>query len=171
MEKQIAPDVRLVPAANGAAIEIARELLEEYADSLAVDLCFQHFDEELRRLPGAYAPPEGCLLLATVHGHVAGCAAMRQQAAGLCEMKRLYVRPRYRGLGIGRRLAEAVMKRARAAGYRHMRLDTLPLMEPARCLYGSLGFVETRPYYWNPIAGVVYMEADLSDSGSQVSIR
>lgn len=142
-----------------------RLLMQEYAQGLGVDLCFQGFDQELAQLPGAYAPPRGTMRLARVDGLAAGCCALRAVDAvdyvNACEMKRLYVRPQFRGLGLGRRLAEEIMEAARLAGYASVLLDTLDTMETARAMYQDLGFVEIPPYYYNPIAGSHYLKADL----------
>ncbi|MFN0186073.1 MAG: GNAT family N-acetyltransferase, partial [Aquabacterium sp.] len=131
-------DVRLVQAADVAQLDAARAIFREYAASLAIDLCFQGFEDELAALPGDYAAPQGALLLALVDGAVAGCGALRPLAdvdyANACEMKRLYVRDGYRGLGLGRQLAQALMDRATEAGYSCMLLDTLDEMETARGL-------------------------------------
>jgi ribosomal protein S18 acetylase RimI-like enzyme len=141
------------------------EIFREYADSLDVDLCFQNFDAELASLPGEYALPRGQLLLAFVDGELAGCGALRPFAdaddGNSCEMKRLYVRPRFRGVGLGRVLAQALFDEARRAGYSTILLDTLDDMEAARELYATLGFVEVPPYYFNPIAGAHYLKAEL----------
>jgi putative acetyltransferase len=133
-------------------------LFEEYADSLEIDLDFQGFGEELASLPGEYGSPDGCLLLALWQGQVAGCVALRQFSPGICEMKRLYTKPQFRGLGIGRALCNAIIARARRIGYERMRLDTLSSMETARGLYASLGFKEIGPYRYNPIEGAHFME-------------
>lgn len=146
-------------------IEPAREILREYARSLAIDLCFQNFDAELASLPGEYAPPGGQLLLAFVGDALAGCGGLRSLAdvdyANACEMKRLFVRPAFRRFGLGRVLAEALLDEARRAGYSVMLLDTLDEMESARELYSTLGFEEIAPYYFNPIPGAHYLKAEL----------
>ncbi|WP_418321282.1 GNAT family N-acetyltransferase [Piscinibacter sakaiensis] len=144
--------------------ETAR-IFREYAASLDIDLCFQDFAVELAALPGEYAPPRGHLLLAVVEGVVAGCGALRplpdSDYANACEMKRLYVRPAFRGFGIGRLLVQALLDEATRAGYSSVLLDTLDEMEAARGLYASFGFEEIPPYYFNPIAGAHYLKADL----------
>jgi ribosomal protein S18 acetylase RimI-like enzyme len=139
-------------------IETARALFVEYQKSLGISLCFQGFDAEVASLPGAYAPPEGRLLLAFVGDEPAGCVALRKLGDGICEMKRLWVRPAFRGMRLGRRLAEAVLSEARVAGYRAIRLDTLPSMREAQALYVSLGFVDIPPYNDHPIEGTRFME-------------
>jgi putative acetyltransferase len=150
--------LRIVAAEAGDTLKEARILFEEYAASLGIDLDFQNFSAELRHLPGDYAPPAGRLLLAQWHGETAGCIALRQLGDGICEMKRLYVRPRFQGLGIGRALAEAVINEARTIGYARLRLDTLPSMTRARAMYAALGFQEIAPYRYNPIEGTAFME-------------
>lgn len=149
-------------ATGPADMAIVHELFVEYADWLDFDLCFQGFDEELATLPGKYAPPEGGLWLARVDTAPAGVVGMRPLDEGICELKRLWVRPDFRGHSLGRRLTETAIAAARAAGYRSMRLDTIGrLMQQARALYESLGFRETAPYYRNPHPGADYMELDL----------
>ncbi|TWO68310.1 GNAT family N-acetyltransferase [Caenimonas sedimenti] len=142
-----------------------RAIFREYADGLGVDLCFQQFDEELAGLPGDYAPPRGALLLARVDGKLAGCCALRPldtaDYPNAAEMKRLFVRPAFRSLGLGRRLAEAILDAGRQAGYGCVLLDTLDDMEAARALYEDLGFEDIPPYYHNPIAGAHYLKANL----------
>ncbi|MFL5495890.1 MAG: GNAT family N-acetyltransferase [Gemmatimonadales bacterium] len=151
---------RILPA-RGQDIDVARELFREYAASLGVDLEFQGFSDELATLPAGYAPPGGGLLLAWEGGDAAGCVAFRPLEPGICEMKRLYVRPAYRGTGLGRRLAERVVREARDAGYGRMRLDTLPAMAGARALYQALGFRPIPPYRANPIDGAAFLELTL----------
>jgi ribosomal protein S18 acetylase RimI-like enzyme len=140
-------------------------LFLEYARSLPVDLCFQNFEQELRELPGEYNAPRGALLIALVNGNLAGCCALRPldgvDYANACEMKRLFVRPDFRGLGLGRQLAEGILDAARLAGYDRILLDTLDDMESARALYEDLGFEDIPPYYFNPIAGAHYLKAEL----------
>ena len=166
-----APDIRLIEPDTPALLEATREIFREYADGLGIDLCFQHFDEELAALPGEYAAPGGALLLACVDGQLAGCGAMRALAdvdySNACEMKRLYVRRAFRGFGIGRLLAQALLDRAHQAGFTNMLLDTLDDMESARSLYETLGFEEIPPYYYNPIPGAHYLRADLHDGSTR----
>ncbi len=146
-------------------LESARALLQEYADSLSVDLCFQNFALELQSLPGDYAPPRGGLLLAWVDGALAGCCALRPldtaDYPNAAEMKRLYVRKAFRGFGLGRQLTEGILDVARQAGYACVLLDTLDEMESARALYTDLGFEEIPPYYHNPIAGSHYLKVNI----------
>jgi GNAT superfamily N-acetyltransferase len=149
-------------ADSATQIAQARELFLEYAQSLGFSLCFQNFDRELTKLPGDYAPPEGRLLLAQHDGELAGCVALRKLESGICEMKRLYLRPQFRGKGLGRVLAERVISEARQIGYEKMRLDTVePVMKDAVAMYGRLGFKEVAPYRLNPLAGAMYMELEL----------
>ena len=153
--------MQIIEATALPDIERARSLFREYETSLGVDLCFQGFEQELAGLPGAYAPPSGRLLLAVDDGRPAGCVALRPLGADGCEMKRLYVRPEFRGRRVGRLLAERVIAEARAIGYPRMRLDTLPSMKEAIPLYRSLGFAEIGPYYANPVPGALFMERAL----------
>jgi GNAT superfamily N-acetyltransferase len=156
--------VTVVQAHSPAHVETARELFLEYADWLAVDLCFQGFDQELASLPGDYAPPRGRLLLALVDDRPAGCVALRPLAADTAELKRLYVRENWRGRGIGRWLVERVIDDARHIGYARIQLDSLPTMTSAAALYRSLGFVAREPYYDTPLVHTVFMELLLSGS-------
>jgi ribosomal protein S18 acetylase RimI-like enzyme len=149
-------------AGSPSQIAQARDLFLEYAQSLGFSLCFQGFDKELAGLPGDYAPPEGRLLLAEYDGALAGCVALHKLEPGICEMKRLYLRPQFRGKGLGRALAERIFSEARQIGYQRMRLDTVePIMKDAVAMYRQLGFKEIAPYRPNPIAGAMYMELEL----------
>lgn len=155
-------DFVLLQAITPAQIAQVRELFLEYAQSLGFSLCFQNFDQELAGLPGDYAPPGGRLLLAQFHGELAGCVALHKFDGEICEMKRLYLRPKFRGKKLGRVLAEAVIAEARQIGYRRMRLDTVgPVMQDAVAMYRKLGFREIAPYRANPMAGTLYLELTL----------
>ena len=154
--------MNLIQAQSSEEIGRARALFEQYAAGLGIDLCFQNFAKELAELPGAYVPPSGRLLLAVEAGQTAGCVALRKIADGVCEMKRLYVRPEFRGTGLGRTLAEAIILAAREIGYQQMRLDTLPgKMDRAIAMYRDLGFKEIGPYYENPVESALFMELEL----------
>ena len=154
--------VELIQVEYGPRLDDIRELFLEYARSLDFDLCFQNFDEELRELPGEYAPPEGRLILCRVQEAAAGCIALKSLGHGICEMKRLFVRPQFRGKGLAITLGRRIVEEARQFGYKVMRLDTIAgKMEPAIALYRSLGFQEIPPYYDNPIPNAVYFELDL----------
>lgn len=179
------PDIVMYTPTEAHELEAARAIFRDYAASLLIDLGFQNFDDELAGLPGEYEEPRGALLLALVDtadtrvpvaaqplrrangslAHVAGCCALRPldtaDYPNAAEMKRLYVRPEFRGVGLGRQLAEAILDAARGAGYACVLLDTLDDMESARALYEDLGFVEVPPYYHNPIAGSHYLKAEL----------
>lgn len=153
--------MKIYPAETDKDIEIVRTLFAEYADSLGFDLGFQGFEEELANLPGCYAPPEGCILLAKYNEEIAGCVALRKLSDGICEGKRLYVKPEFRGLKIGRKLAEAIIEEAREIGYSRIRADTVGSMKTALALYMSLGFKKIEPYRHNPIEGAVFIELEL----------
>ena len=153
--------MEIVPAQSDTDLLAARNLFVEYAVNLGVDLCFQGFQEELDGLPGAYSAPDGRLLLVIDGDRAAGCVAIRKLGEGICEMKRLYVKPGNRGQGLGRRLAEAVIAEAGTIGYKKMRLDSLTSLKEAATLYRSLGFVEIPPYRYNPLPEAVFMELRL----------
>jgi GNAT superfamily N-acetyltransferase len=152
----------LAQAETPTQIAQARELFLEYAQSLGFSLCFQGFDQELTSLPGDYAPPDGRLLLARYENQLAGCVTLHKLELEVCEMKRLYLRPQFRGKGLGRVLAERIIAEACEIGYRRMRLDTVePVMKDAVAMYRRLGFQQVAPYRANPIAGAMYMELKL----------
>ena len=155
-------DFRIVDVSTNEDIRTARMLFEEYAAWLDIDLSFQNFRDELAGLPGDYAPPDGRLLLAQSGSEAAGCVALRRFDECACEMKRMWVRPRFRGFALGRRLAERVIAEAGEVGYARMLLDSLPSLRSALSLYRSLGFREISPYRYNPEPGAVFMELDLS---------
>jgi ribosomal protein S18 acetylase RimI-like enzyme len=154
--------VEIIEALTPPLVATARALILEYAGSLEIDLSFQDLDHELATLPGDYAPPSGCLLLALREGVPAGCIALRRLGESICEMKRMWVIPEFRRAGIGSMLAGEVIKRARRIGYRVMRLDTLASMRSALAIYDSLGFREIGAYRYNPEPDAVYMELDLT---------
>lgn len=153
--------MQIVAAHTHAFLPLVRELFTEYARSTGIDFCFQNFERELAELPGKYAPPDGRLFLSVENESAAGCVALRKIADGVCEMKRLYVRPAFRGSGLGRRLANETIFAARGIGYDRMRLDTLASMTPAIALYESLGFQRIPAYYDNPNESAVYLELKL----------
>jgi ribosomal protein S18 acetylase RimI-like enzyme len=165
------PSIELLAADTPAQVQAVRELFQEYAASLSVDLCFQNFAAELAGLPGDYAQPAGALLLALVDGAPAGCVAMRalpeSDHTNACEMKRLYVRRAFRRFGLGRLLTQRLMDLATQAGHSCMLLDTLDDMEAARGLYTSLGFEEIPPYYFNPLPGAHYLKVELDAPGTR----
>ena len=151
----------IAEATSAEDFTAGRILIEEYAATLGVDLCFQNFSEEIANLAIIYGPPRGCLLFARNNKELAGCVAVRNQTTTVCEMKRLYVRPRYRGMGLGRLLAVSAIGRAQQLGYSRIVLDTLPNMTEAHSLYKSLGFREVEGYYQNPVGGVRYLARGL----------
>ena len=159
------PPVIDIHALSPADIDEARALLLDYQSGLGLDLCFQGFEQELAELPGDYSPPNGVFLLARVDGLAAGCCALRplplSDHLNACEMKRLFVRQGYRGLGLGRRLVDATLAQAHVAGYNTVLLDTLNDMETARSLYRAVGFVETEPYHLSPLPGAHYLKRAL----------
>jgi putative acetyltransferase len=159
----------IAEALDAEAVEACRRLFVEYQQGLGVSLCFQGFDQELASLPGDYARPRGRLLLARISGEPAGCVALRPLADGAAEIKRLYVRAAFRGMGIGRTLAECVIDEARSLGYRALKLDTLPAMNEAQRLYAELGFVDTAPYNDNPVDGVRFLALDLAGRPAPIS--
>jgi putative acetyltransferase len=159
------PSISLSTPVLAAELKATSDIFREYAISLGFDLCFQDFEGEIAHLPGDYATPRGALLLAKVDGAIAGCCALRpldsSDYVNAAEMKRLYVRPAFRGLGLGRQLAEAILDEAHMGGYDSVLLDTLDDMEIARAMYEELGFKEIPPYYHNPLAGAHYLKVDL----------
>ncbi len=151
--------MKLIQVESDSEVQETRRLFEEYAAWLGVNLCFQNFEKELAELPGDYTPPDGRLLLAVENDQVAGCVALRKIGEGIGEMKRLYVRPEFRGRGLGRKLTETVIQVAREIGYQRLRLDTLPgKMDQAIAMYCSLGFTSIERYYNNPYETAAFME-------------
>ncbi len=159
------PDIRLAAPTGDQGLSELRALFLDYAEQLGVDLGFQSFEQELASLPGDYAEPRGTLLLAWVDGQPAGCCALRPldtiDYPNAAEMKRLFVRKAFRGFGLGRQLAEAILDAARLRGYTSVLLDTIDDMEAARALYEELGFVDIPPYYYNPLPGAHYLKVEL----------
>jgi GNAT superfamily N-acetyltransferase len=155
--------VKIAQATTKASIENTKKLIREYAESLEFDLGFQNFDREMDDFPGQYAAPTGGLYLAVDEKQPVGCVALRDLGSGVCEMKRLYVRPESRGKNIGRLLAETVIRAAKNLGYDLMRLDTIPSMKQANMLYKVLGFKEIPPYRFNPIEGAIFFELNLKE--------
>jgi putative acetyltransferase len=159
--------LQIEQASSSEQIDLARTLFQEYGASLGFSLCFQNFDKELAGLPGDYAPPKGRLLLAYLESQPAGCVALHEFERGIAEMKRLYVRPGFRGKRVGLALANAIIEAARGIGYARMRLDTVPSeMRDAVKMYQRLGFQEIAPYRANPQPGTLYLELDLTKSQS-----
>ena len=159
------PTIQFITPDSPTHLDAIRQIFNEYAGQLGIDLCFQNFEAELANLPGEYCLPTGALLLALVDGEVAGCCGLRPLDSvdypNAAEMKRLYVRKAFRRFGLGRQLAESALDAARVAGYHCVLLDTLDDMESARALYVELGFREIPPYYHNPIPGAHYLKADI----------
>ena len=152
----------IIEATTAEDYTAGKNLIEEYAEALGVDLCFQNFSKEIAELPKIYGPPHGCLLLARIDGETVGCVAVRSQRDTVCEMKRLYVRPTFRGTGLGLLLATSLIETAREIGYQKMRLDTLPgKMDRAIAMYQRLGFKNIDPYYFNPVENAAFMELEL----------
>ncbi len=165
----------IAEAVTAEQIAEAKQLFEEYAHSLGFSLCFQGFDKELAGLPGDYAPPRGRLLLAHVDGELAGCVALHGISAtedGAGEIKRLFVRPEFRGQKIGKRLLDSVLDAARTVGYRRLLLDTVAgKMDTAIAMYREYGFREVPSYRPNPVEGVIYMELELATAAASSSPR
>ena len=153
--------IKIVEANTNEFIEKTKELIREYAQSLEFDLGFQDFDKEMENFPGQYALPGGCLYVALDENQPIGCVALRDLGHGICEMKRLYVKPFFRGQKVGKLLAEVVIKAARDMGYDFMRLDTIPSMKHANMLYNALGFEQIAPYRFNPLDGATFFELNL----------
>jgi N-acetylglutamate synthase-like GNAT family acetyltransferase len=160
---QVEAKIEIVTAANAEQFEQARRLFKEYADGLDVDLCFQHFDEELENVETIYSAPTGSLLLAFCDERIAGCVALRKLEAETCEMKRLYVKPEFQSFGIGKKLVVAIIEKARKLDYERMQLDTLPVMGRAQRLYAAFGFKKISAYRYNPDPNTVFMELKLTD--------
>lgn len=142
-------------------LEEVRNIFLEYAEFLQVDLCFQDFDKELQTIHQVYSPPKGCIILAKQNEQILGCVALKPIAEGICEMKRLYVRPEARGEGLGRKLVEELIRFAKESSYKSMKLDTVSKLKEAIALYRSMGFIETSPYVFNPLTDVLYFELKL----------
>lgn len=154
-------DVKIIQAVKKSQINAVKDLFLEYAESLDFELCFQDFDSELAELPGSYSSPDGGLYIALFDNEPAGCIALRKFKDSVCEMKRLYVRPQFRGNDMGKKLVELLISEARKLGYKKMVLDTVPSMQTAQKLYKSFGFYEIKPYRVNPVKGAVFMEMEL----------
>jgi putative acetyltransferase len=169
-DPEATPQITLASAEDATLLEATRGLFRDYAASIGVDLCFQNFEAEVAGLPGDYTSPGGALVVALLDGQPAGCGALRPlhdvDYPNACEMKRLFVPRAFRGFGLGRLIAQELIARATQAGYSTMLLDTLDDMEAARGLYGTLGFEEIPPYYYNPIPGAHYLKVDLDAPGT-----
>lgn len=156
--------IRIIEANTDESIAQTKSLFLEYAESLDFSLCFQNFDNELENFPNQYSPPTGNLFLALSENDPIGCVGVRSFEKDICEMKRLYVKPEYRGKGAGKELAVSAIKSGKELGYEYMRLDTLSSMETANQLYKSLGFIQIKSYRDNPIDGAIYMELNLDSA-------
>jgi putative acetyltransferase len=157
---------RLIEATKTKDIQTVRELFDEYAAAIGIDLAFQNFEQELIHIADIYMPPEGAVLLAEQDGMQAGCVGVRKIDDRRCEMKRLYVRERFRGKGVGKALCRRIIATGRQLGYKEMLLDTLSTMTGAQALYRALGFKKTEPYYNNPLPEVRYMLLTLDEHES-----
>ena len=155
--------IRIIHAQTRDHYQRVHKLFQQYADLLGVDLEFQGFNQELANLPGDYSPPQGCILMAVREQKFVGCVALRPLEDRICEMKRLFVLPGFRGQNIGRALAQDIIEEARTRGYKRMRLDTLEFMTEAKQLYRSLGFRQIKPYRYNPLDNPTYFELDLGE--------
>ncbi|NRB50318.1 MAG: GNAT family N-acetyltransferase [Saprospiraceae bacterium] len=153
--------MKIVVATSAAHWATARELVQEYVDWLGIDLSYQDYAGEFRTMEQMYSPPQGLLLLAEEAEGMAGCIAFREKGKDRCEMKRLYVRPEFRGRQLGKKLAQVCIEEAGRAGYKQMVLDTLPTMKGAVRIYKNLGFELIPPYYNNPVPDVIYLGLDL----------
>jgi ribosomal protein S18 acetylase RimI-like enzyme len=153
--------IKIITAYSDASYAIAKEMFIAYQQFLGVDLCFQSFEEELNDLPAMYGAPMGKLLLAFIEDTPVGCVALRKKTDHICEMKRLYVPEQYRGLGIGKKLATAIVESAQDLQYQTIVLDTLERLTPALHVYTQLGFTQCAPYYANPLEGVRFMQRSL----------
>lgn len=158
---------QLIEVTTTGEIQVVRELFDEYAVSIGIDLTFQNFEQELIHIADIYTPPEGALLLAKQDGTPAGCVGLRKMEDRRCEMKRLYVRPKFRGKGLGKALCSRIILKGRQLGYKEMLLDTLSTMVDAQALYRSHGFRETVPYYHNPLPEAQYMLLTLDESDNE----
>lgn len=171
MNRRPDPAIRIVNAADDATVERVRGLFRsyatEYAPSAVETFCLQGFEAEIAGLPGKYIPPRGCLLLASISEEPAGCVGLRDLGGETCEMKRLYVAPAFRGRGIGRLLAETVIRRANGLGHSLMVLDTLPEMPEAIALYGDLGFLPGEPHWECPVERTIYLRRPLGQAGGR----
>lgn len=151
----------IIPASTPEHYARARGIIEDYERWLGIDLCFQNFKRELDTLETMYGPPKGALLIAEMDGEDAGCVALRDMGEGVAEMKRLYVAPDYRGLGIGRSLTEEFISVARSLGYAAIRLDTIPRLGVAYTIYQKFGFRKIKPYTFNPDPDAIFLELTL----------